>query len=261
MSETETTTTEQQTTEQTTEQTSESLLTTVQTDESGAPQVKDGEWLMTPTLKGVGDKPEFMLSKFKTMDAQAEAYGELEKKFGAFTGSPDEYTLNMPEGIDGEFDSDDPLLKAGIEFAKESNMSQDAFDKMVSMWMQNSAAMETQERDAEIQSLGKNSAQRIQAVTNFLQNNLEADAYGKIEKLMTSAESVQIVEMLVNATAPKTPPIDGGANPESVTKAKLHEMRFATIQDGRNKGELRVKMDPAYRKEVEAYAEKLLGTD
>lgn len=227
--------------------------------EGGEVQLQEGEWLMTPTLKGIGDKPEFMLEKFKSLDEQAKSFVELEKKFGAFTGAPDEYKLNIPEGVEGEFDAEDPLLKAGIEFAKKSNMSQAGFDEMVSMWVQNSMGADAQDRDAEIQSLGNNSAQRIQNVTTFLQNNMEADDYAKIEPLMTSANSIQIVEMLVNATAPKNPPIDGGANPDGVTKAGLHELRFAKIEDGPNKGELKIQHDKEYRKQVDAYAHQLLG--
>lgn len=230
-------------------------------DPAAAPQLADGEWMVTPTLKGVGDKPEFMLEKFKSMDAQAQAYGELEKKFGAFTGSPDDYALNMPEGVEGEFDADDPLLKAGIEFAKESNMSQDAFDKMVGMWVSNTAQMDQSDSQAELEALGPNSAQRIQNVTQFLQNNLEAEVYEKMHPLINSADSIQIVEMLVNATAPRIPPINGGSNPDSVSKAGLQAMREQVYSDGPNKGELRFHHDPEFRKEIEAYSTQLHGPD
>lgn len=230
-------------------------------DPNAPPTLSEGEWLVTPTQKGTGTKPEFMLDKFKSLDEQAKGYGELEKKFGAFTGAPDEYKLTVPEGVDGEFDAEDPLLKAGIEFAKESNMSQEAFDKMVGMWIKHSVDGEAQGKEVEIQALGANADARLQTVNNFLENNLDADQYKKIEPLMTTAQSIQIVEMLVNATAPKVPPIGGGDNPEGLTKSKLHELRFALYESGPHKGEMKTKYDVAYRAEVDAYAKKLLGED
>lgn len=219
----------------------------------------DGEWLLTSDTKGIGDRPDFMLDKFKSLDEQAKSFAELEKKFGGFTGAPDEYALNMPDGFDGEFDKDSDLLKAGIEFAKDSNMSQEGFDKMLCLWVNDIVANQPNP-EAEKMSLGPQAEQRISQVTQFLQNNLDADKYAEISPLMTTADNIKIVEILVNATAPKTAPINGGSNPEGVTASGWEAMMRKTYDDGPHKGQEIQRHDAEYRKECRLYGERLHGT-
>ena len=62
-----------------------------------------------------GEKPEWLKDKYKSVEDQAKAYAELEKKFGGFTGSPEgDYEMKVPEGISGEFDMDDPRIASSL---------------------------------------------------------------------------------------------------------------------------------------------------
>lgn len=236
-----------------------SLLPNLQKDESGNVVLTEGQWLVSDSVLGTGDKPEFMLEKFKTLDAQAKGYSELEKQFGAFTGAPEEYKLNVPEGVEGEFDMEDPMLKAGMEFAKANNMNQEGFDQMVGMFINGQVADQALAKDAEIEALGTNADQRINTVNQFLQNNMEADVYKEIQPLVNSADSVKLLEAVINATAPRVAPIDGGSNPDGFTKAGLAAMREIRVEGGPNDGKLKWHVDSEYRKEVEAYSKNLHG--
>lgn len=236
-----------------------SLLPTINKDESGNVVLKDGEWLVSDSVLGTGDKPEFMLDKFKTMGEQAKGYAELQQKFGAFTGAPEEYKLNVPEGLEGEFDMEHPMLKAGMEFAKANGMNQEGFDAMASMFINGEVADRTLAEEAEKLELGNNSEQRIATVNQFLQNNMEAEAYAEVRPLVNSAGSVKLLEAVINATAPRVAPIDGGSNPEGFTKAKLNEMREIRVESGPNQGKLKWHVDPEFRKEVNRYSENLHG--
>ena len=63
------------------------------------------KWYLAEGVAGNGEPPEwFRADKYKTLDEQAKAYVELEKRFGAFTGAPKDgvYKINMPEGFVGE---------------------------------------------------------------------------------------------------------------------------------------------------------------
>ncbi len=256
--------TQEQTQETQTSQEQTSLLST-QTDD-GSVALTEGEWLLTPTMKGVGDKPEwYKTEKYKTVQDQAEAYNALESKFGSFAGAPESYELNVPEGLEGEFDDDDPLLAGAREMAKEMGMDQTGFDKMVSLYLSNSIETPEDQQSAMatqlVEVLGPKHEQRISQVSGALSNLLDADTYKEIAPFANTPQAIRLVEAVILASAPKVPPVDGGANPEGVTKARLNEMRAEVIQDGPNKGELRWHKDPDFRKQIGDYAKALLGDD
>ena len=41
------------------------------------------DWFHAENVKGEGDRPEYLQSKFKDVGAQAKGYAEMEKRFGA----------------------------------------------------------------------------------------------------------------------------------------------------------------------------------
>src|SRR6056297_936228 len=93
-------------------------------------ETTEGEWMFAEGYAGVGDKPEYLKENFKSVSAQAEAYVELEKKFGSFTGAPkDGYEL--PENLDKE----DALVEEVMKFGTEHNMSQDGFNQLMELAM------------------------------------------------------------------------------------------------------------------------------
>ena len=93
--------------------------------DDATPTLADGEWFQSEGIKGTGDKPEWYQSDhFKSVDEQAKSYGELQKKFGSFVGSPkDGYEL--PEG----FSKEDALAQEVIIFGEETNLSKEGFTK------------------------------------------------------------------------------------------------------------------------------------
>lgn len=75
------------------------------------------------------DKPDYVLpEKFKTVTDLVKSYTELETKLGGSFGAPEEYKFNgdgaEPDGV--------KLFK---QVAKENNLSQDAFDKIVNSYL------------------------------------------------------------------------------------------------------------------------------
>jgi hypothetical protein len=90
--------------------------------DSAEPTLAEGEYYLTDGIKGTGEVPEWLDTKYKSVADQAKGYSELSKKFGGFKGSPkDGYT--PPEGIE----SDDALYQELEAFATKTNMSADAF--------------------------------------------------------------------------------------------------------------------------------------
>lgn len=204
------------------EATSDTLL------DNAEPTLDQGEYFLAEGIKGAGETPEWYKSdKYQSVAEQAKAYTELEKKFGGFKGAPkDGYTA--PEGIE----SDDALLSELTEFAKDTNMSDEAFGRAWELLSAQEQAVEEVTQEMEMQKLGDNATQRLKTVEGFLKNNLDADTYSAAQELVTSADSVALIEMIVKATMPSKLPIEGGEHPQGLTWADVEAEMFRKDEKG-----------------------------
>jgi len=204
------------------EATSDTLL------DNAEPTLDQGEYFLAEGIKGAGETPEWYKSdKYQSVAEQAKAYTELEKKFGGFKGAPkDGYTA--PEGIE----SDDALLTELTEFAKDTNMSDEAFSRAWDLLSAQEQAVEEVSQEMEMQKLGDNATQRLKTVEGFLKNNLDADTYSAAQELVTTADSVALIEMIVKATMPSKLPIEGGEHPQGLTWADVEAEMFRKDDKG-----------------------------
>lgn len=212
------------------------------------PQAEQPESLINPEQQPV-ERPEFLKEKYKTIEDQAKAYVELEKKLGAHTGAPESYEL--PEGLT----EDSELVKAAIETAKELGINQQAFDKMLELATVNSQVTQEVSQQVEMEKLGEKAGERLQAVENFLTNKFEGDSEGfeKVKNLVTTAESVQIIEALMSAGKPAGLPTETDGAGQSFSK----EDYFSEMYKTDDKGNLLVDTDSRHREKVEAMRRKL----
>jgi len=204
------------------EQVSDTLL------DDATPTLSEGEYFLAEGIKGTGDAPDwYKADKYQSIAEQAKAYNELDKKFGGFKGAPkDGYAV--VEGVE----SDDELWKELVAFSERTNMSQDALNDAWDLMSAQEQAVAEVTQEAEIAKLGENAGQRIKNVEGFLKNNLDAETYTKVQDLVTTAESVELVEMLVKATAPTKLPIDGGEHPTGMTWADIETEMFKKDERG-----------------------------
>jgi len=204
------------------EATSDTLL------DNAEPTLDQGEYFLAEGIKGAGETPEWYKSdKYQSVAEQAKAYTELEKKFGGFKGAPkDGYTA--PEGIE----PDDALLAELTEFAKDTNMSDEAFGRAWELLSAQEQAVEEVSQEMEMQKLGENATQRLKTVEGFLKNNLDADTYSAAQELVTTADSVALIEMIVKATMPSKLPIEGGEHPQGLTWADVEAEMFRKDDKG-----------------------------
>ena len=204
------------------EATSDTLL------DNAEPTLDQGEYFLAEGIKGAGETPEWYKSdKYQSVAEQAKAYTELEKKFGGFKGAPkDGYTA--PEGVE----SDDALLTELTEFAKDTNMSDEAFGRAWELLSAQEQAVEEVSQEMEMQKLGENATQRLKTVEGFLKNNLDADTYSAAQELVTTADSVALIEMIVKATMPAKLPIEGGEHPQGLTWADVEAEMFRKDEKG-----------------------------
>ena len=199
-----------------------------------------------------GEKPEWLKDKYKSVEDQAKAYAELEKKFGGFTGSPEgEYEIKAPEDLPGEFDMEDPRLEWFQNVAKETNMSQATFDQMLHGF----AKMEVEANDPEaaknieIQALGKNAKARLRDLGDWGRANLDSNQYEGFKGLATTAAGVEVLEALIAKSSEGKMPTSNTVRAPGITQEALDDMikdpKYAT--------------SAAYRSEVKEKFEQLYG--
>jgi hypothetical protein len=205
------------------------------------------DWFLAEGVKGEGDKPDwFLADKYKSVEEQAKAYPELAKKLGGFTGAPEQYELTMPEGIEGEVRTEDPLLTTFVDVAKELNMSQDAFNKVLHTYIAQEAEAINTDIAGEMEKLGPNAKARVDAVADWAKANLDEEQFSAVYNMATSAANIQALEAIIGINREGRLGNDGGGNP-GMSKEELKAMRFATNEHGQRLMEV----DPEYRRKVE----------
>ena len=199
-----------------------------------------------------GERPEWLKEKYKTVEDQAKAYNDAEKKLGGFAGSPEgEYEMNVPEGVSGEFDMEDPRIEWFQNAAKESNMSQETFDQMLGGFvkMEQEANDPEAAKNIELQALGKNASARLTDLGDWGKGNLTADEYEGFKGLATTAQGVSVLEALIAKTAEGKMPTSNTVRAPSITQEALDDM----IKDPK------YKESKAFRAEVKQKFHDLYG--
>lgn len=206
----------------------------------------------------------FKHQKYGSVEDQAKAYNELEKKLGGFTGAPDEYELTLAEGLEYDVEADDPLLNDFKEIAKSQNMSQEAFNKFANLYIEQQIAHSkleeefTQNHVAEqMKALGDKGEDRLQNVASWAKATLgDEGLFNKFADGLQSAGMVEVFEALMSATGNvkqnthhNTPPAP------ALTKADLEAMQFEKDEFGNRK----MASDPEHRRKVEEGYAQLHG--
>lgn len=208
-------------------------------------------WYISEGVEGAGDKPDFLQDKYKSLTDQAAAYPELASKFGGFTGAPDEYELSFPDGVEGEWVDDDPMMANFKSWAKENNLNQEGFTNLLHMHLQNEFDNQGQDRESELAAIGDNAQSRLQNINDFAKANLSEEDYQGILAATTTAQGVKAVEALIAQTRGYKIPgqgehIDAGIS-HSDLRAKMADPRYQN--------------DSEYRKEVDALYERKFGKE
>lgn len=222
----------------------DSVNSLIGSQEAEPVELGEGEYFLAENIKGSGDKPDWYLGdKYKSVADQAKAYTELQKKFGGFTGAPQD-GYKTPEGVDPE----DDAYKAFSEFAAKNNMNQELFNEGFEFYKTALGVSEEVSAESEIAKLGDNAEQRIGQIETFLKNNVkDASDYEEIQNMATDAKSIMLIEKMMQVLAPKKLPIDGGEHPEGYTMEKVLEMSMKKNENGQY---LR-SVDPAYNEKIE----------
>ena len=228
----------------------------------------------------VSDKPEFVQDKFWDADRKevnlenlASSYNALEKKLGSRTEDlskqvrqdleqerlgkvPEEYNLNvpeLPENVDVSVSEDMEIVQWWKDTAKQNGLSQEQFDEGVKVFIDNAMAT-LPDVNAEMEKLGDNSKERVEAAELWSKKNLSPEAYNTFSSVASTAEGVKAIEEIMKMTKDSpmpTTPTQVSVTPDLVDlKSMMNDPRYYDSN----------KRDDAYIKRVTELYEKAYET-
>lgn len=227
-----------------------------------APQVIHPEWFLRPGVKGEGPAPEFFLAdKYKTLEDQAAAYPHLAKKLGAFTGAPPDgkYEFKLPEGVDGEFDTEHPMYKDLVSMAGEMQISNDGFNKLMGAFAKYEASLapdpQTNLSEAK-RVLGAEADDRIKAAAFWARANLPAEQFQDFREATDASkyDGAQIARVVrvVEAAIAKTRVAMPKAGADVPAQMQNAEQTLAIMREKKDaKGNLLYFTDAKHREAVD----------
>jgi len=216
------------------------------------------------------DDFEFVLDKYKADGRtdteaameQAKAYKELQSKFGAFTGAPEEYEVAvseaMSEHINLEDFKDDPILEEAKTMAKEMGLNNEGFNAFAELYFKGQVA-DTQamdaHRDEEMKALGNNAQRRLDNITDWAKHHLDADTGDKLTGALTSAAAVEAVEAVISRTR-NAPQVNDAPPAEAISHEKIKAMQMEKDEFGNSKMN-----DPEHRAKVQRLYSQRFGDE
>lgn len=221
------------------------------TPEDSGTTAPEGEntpgWFWDENTPGVGERPQFLPEKYKSVADVAKAYKELESRLGA---APKEYDFSKGESwIEPDYE---PFHEMA-EFARSKHVPQDVMDKMletVGLYLDEFKTDINEEKS----KLGENATERLKVLNNWARSNLSEKAFGALTAGMRTADQIEALEeirskMIANATL-----VPGGNESAASTGMTIEEYRSEL-----NANYSKFKTDPAYRKEMERKLEGIVG--
>lgn len=205
-------------------------------------------WFYAENIPGTGERPEWLKEKYKSAEDQAKAYGDLEKKLGAYKGAPDEYDLSLGEEFKStQFDKNNPVLQEFLSSAKEQGMSQESITHILQSYAK-MEAINQPNLDKEMERLGVNGKQDLQILAQWASNHFTKEELTTFKSMVKTADHMKIFDkMRRQMTKADTVPTNTRTPHESAEKVRqmIHDPRYDT--------------DSSYREEVRQKLALLMG--
>lgn len=206
-------------------------------EESGI-VTEGGNPLMEP--EAAPDPLAALPEKFKSIDDLVESYSNLETKIGAkeeafrdqfmkemeeqaYANRPaDVGDYVLPDSIDDELATDNPLLQWWANTAFENGYSQDEFAEGIEMYV-NAVTADIPDYDSEVEKLGDNANARTEAASLFANQFFPEDMLPAVERMCETAEGIMVLEHVMEALK-EGGPSNGAVEVSRETEADLRQM-------------------------------------
>jgi hypothetical protein len=221
-------------------------------------------WVLAEGVLGQGERPAwFKHDKYKNVAAQAEAYGELEKRFGSFTGAPKDgkYDFKLPDGVGVTLVEDAPLLGDFTKWAKENQLSQAGFSELLGM-LATYEAQNQVDMAAVKAELGEKADERITNAANWVQANLDKADFDVFRSAISGAQAASVLgmfEKIIAKTSQRALPKPGEDVPQGGVESELVAIEKAKQEKIPGTNKLRYFEDAKFRAEIDARMRKVHG--
>jgi hypothetical protein len=188
-------------------------------------------------LPGNGERPDYLIEKYKTVEDQAKAYKAAQPLLGrvkdleGIIGAPETYA------IPDELQSDD-LVKKYTEFSKKNNFNQAFFDQGLELFKEARAKAQVSHQ-AEMQKLGEGASERVQVLSQWVKNHFPPDVFNALKDIPFKAEVVHFFEGVKSMTTQSTVPT-GIANTQATqdSMSRIREDLAKNYKDVRSNPEV-----------------------
>lgn len=227
-----------------------------------APAPAAAKWFYAEGVEGKGTTPPdwFKQGKYVNVEQQAKAYNELEKRFGAFVGSPDgEYVITVPDEYKEkvQIDTTHPVFAKLNEWGKKHQLSQQGYNDVIGLLTEYEASVAPpapKTVDDVKKELGPNADVRLTAVASYAAANLDAEGQKSLRAALAVdnpaiKQTLEAIERVIAKTRQPAMPKPGSDVPAPGANelAEINAMQAKVGADGKR---LYV-TDSAYRAKVE----------
>ncbi len=218
------------------------------TDESQNITPPTPSYFIDEGIPGVGDRPQWLPEKFKTVADMAKSYGELEKKFGT---APEAYDLSKSKHISQDYTPFQDLMN----LAKDKRVPKEVMDKMVESFDSYIDTAYTIDYEAEVKKLGEGYDKQLEVLDNWTKANLSEASYKALAASLKTADGIKALEELRNKSMSNATIIPNGNDNSGASVPTVAE-----IQSEISANLTKYKTDPAYRKELQTRLEMAAKT-
>jgi len=208
-------------------------------------------WHIDENTPGVGDRPEWLPEKFKSTQAMAKSYGELEKKIGSSPSAPDAYDFGE---LKDKFDVDNEHMVELQDFYKENKISQEVFEKTMSSIAGYSNSFDV-DIAAEKAKLGEGADKRLETLDNWAKANFTESSFKALTANLGTAAAVIAMEEVRTKMLGSTQTPPSGDDSTTTTPEYTREEIEQEIYDNREK----YKTDAKYRAEMRGKMGSIAG--
>lgn len=220
--------------------------------EHHASEPANSEWYLKEGIPGEGPRPDWLLPKYTTMEAQAQAYPELMKIPRGDSVAPESYQLDSVADV---FDPESAYIANLTAKAKGHKLSQNAFGDMIEEFAAYQKAL-LPNTDEEIKKLGPNAQKRLDTVNTWASNTLTPGAVETLGRIGNTADVIELLDEVRQKMHGLSSRIPIGQNVEPV---KLESS--ADIDAEMRANYARYKTDERYRQSLTERRKQALGED
>ena len=150
------------------------------------------EWFWSEGVAGTGEAPEgYKADKYKYASDQIKAYSDLEKKFGGFTGAPENYDFSALD-----IDENQLVVKELSSAAQKMNMSQDGLEKIMHSLV---VAQQTEDKinlEDNVKALGNHGEQMMKAFDHWTKSKFSSDESDIIKGWVKTADDLKMLDKI-----------------------------------------------------------------